>query len=320
MRKPRPLASTLLGFIGLLGPLAITPIASLASIIAIMGSTNQPAYGQEARCPAALDRSTSHTVSSGETLENISAQYRLQPTVLASFNPGVGNTPAVGTTLTVPPFNGRLASVSAGDSWQSLAERYGSRADILFEINGCLSALPSRVFIPSANPIAAAPTRTTVVQLPGYPLAQPADIVRSYGWQPSETKDELVFNNGIAFAANGTTEVRSVESGTVAFAGAQEGYGLLVVINHSQGIQTRYANLSDISVAVGQSVTTDTPVGSIGPRPSDPSQSTDSQSTDAPTNNQGSTPSYLYFEVRTNSSSGWVAENPGQYLPALQLR
>ncbi|MEM9091370.1 MAG: M23 family metallopeptidase [Cyanobacteria bacterium P01_F01_bin.53] len=313
MRQQRPLTITLLGFLGSLGPLASSPTASLISVgvisVGVVGSTSHPAYSQETRCPAALERSTNHTVSSGETLENISAQYRLQPTVLASFNPGVGNTPAAGTTLIVPPFNGLLVSASAGDSWQSLAERYGSRADILFEINGCLSALPSRVFIPSANPIAAAPTRTAVVQLPGYPLAQPADIVRSYGWQPSETRDELVFNNGIAFAANGPTEVLSVENGTVAFAGAQEGYGLLVVVNHAQGIQTRYANLSDISVAVGQSVTTDTPVGSIEPSPSGPNQGA-----------SANTPSYLYFEVRTNSASGWVAENPGRYLPTLQLR
>lgn len=253
-----------------------------------------------ASCPAALDQMQTHRVTAGDTLASVAATYRLQPTTVTRFNPQVGSSAngrlSAGANLVIPPFDGLVASVSAGESWQSLAERYGSRADLLFEINGCVATVPSRIFVPGN--LAAVGSRTAVAQLSGYPLATPADIVISYGWQPHTDRDELVFNSGIAFAVPTPNTAVAVASGTVAFVGGRAGYGLMVVINHAQGLQTRYANLSDIAVAVGQTVNTAMPIGSVGK--------------DAP--------SYLYFEVRTNSASGWVAEDPGKYMPTLELR
>lgn len=297
-------------------PFAIT-VATLTGLVIQLTITTlgQPAYGQtssqSASCPAAIDRIASHAVAPGETLSSIASSYQLQPQALANFNPGISNTPSPGTTLQIPPFSGIVVNPATGDSWQTLAERYGARADVLFEINGCQANVPNRIFIPSTTPVATttptAVSSNSATQLSGYPLAQPADIALSYGWQPSATEDELVFNNGIAFVIERETEVRAVESGTVAFVGARTGYGQLLVINHPRGIQTRYANLSDISVAVGQSVTTDTAVGRIG-------ETTTAESPE-PT-----APIYLYFEVRKNSDDGWIAQDPGQYLPALELR
>ncbi|MEL6262177.1 MAG: M23 family metallopeptidase [Cyanobacteria bacterium J06626_6] len=253
-------------------------------------------------CPAALESTEQHQVEPGETLASIAAAYSLGTTTLAQFNPELNTSPsaalAAGSEITIPPFNGRVVSVNSGESWQSLAERHSSRADVLFEVNGCVSAVPNQIFVPMATPIAPTASRPTTLQLPGYPLSQPASISRSYGWQPHTTRDELVFNSGMAFEISEPIDVRSVGSGTVAFAGEREGYGLLLVINHEQGLQTRYANLSNISVSVGQPVTVETTVGKVG----------------------SNAPTFLYFEVRTNSSSGWIAQDPGKYLPALELR
>ena len=260
------------------------------------GSTEATAQPSEKQiCPSALERIQPYRTASGETLDGIAADRQLLPATLRQFNPGVGNSPATGTELLIPPFNGTVVNVGAGETWQSLAKRYGSRADILFEVNGCASEVPNRVFIPGGVTVA---SRATQTSLPGYPLAQPSAIALSYGWQPHATRDELVFNSGIAFTVSAPTGVLAVEAGTVAFAGERAGYGNLVVINHSQGLQTRYANLSEVTVSVGQAVGADASVGSVG----------------------GDTPTYLYFEVRKNSASGWVAEDPGKYLPALELR
>ena len=247
-------------------------------------------------CPAALDRMQNYQTVPGDTFERIAASYQLLPSTVSRFNPGVSSSPPAGTTLLIPPFNGTVAAVSAGETWQSLAERYGSKADVLFEVNGCSAQVPSSIFIPGGLTVSSG--RRSQINLPGYPLSRPSAIALSYGWQPHSTRDELVFNSGIAFVVEASTEVLAVEGGTVAFAGAREGYGNLVVINHDQGLQTRYANLSEISVSVGQAIAADAGLGRVG----------------------GGQPTYLYFEVRRNSSSGWVAEDPGKYLPALELR
>ena len=101
--------------------------------------------------------------------------------------------------------------------------------------------------------------------LSGYPLPNRTDIVVNYGWQPAPAQDRLVFNTGIALAAREATPVLAVGPGTVAFAGNDQVYGNLVVVNHEQGLQTRYANLGTVEVEVGQSIQRGTPLGQVGP-------------------------------------------------------
>lgn len=278
--------------------------AQLTTALLAIGAYNLPAYSQPAaRCPAALDRMRNHTVTSGETLDSVAATYRVAPSTLVRFNPGVGNSLAPGLALSIPPFNGVVVNAGGGDTWQTLAEQYDSRADVLFEVNGCVADVPSQIFVPSLMPTAvggsAIATQPSTVPQLGYPLAQTVAIARGYGWQPHSTRDELVFNSGIAFAIPSANQVVAVKEGTVAFAGAREGFGQLVVINHAQGLQTRYANLSDVSVSAGQAVSAATAVGSVG---------------------SSAMPTFMYFEVRTNSPSGWMAQDPGRYLPDLELR
>ncbi|MFK8183203.1 MAG: peptidoglycan DD-metalloendopeptidase family protein [Phormidesmis sp.] len=244
-----------------------------------------------------------HTVASGDTVATVAAAYRIDAATLLRFNPNVGSTLAPGSKLVIPPFNGIVVSAAVNETWQTLAERYGSRADLLFEVNGCVADVPGQIFVPGALAIGA-PSVAAVASVPvsqslGYPLANPADVVMSYGWQPNATSDELVFNSGIAFAISMPNDVLAAKRGTVAFTGEQQGYGTLVVINHADGLQTRYANLSDISVSVGQSVAAEDLVGQVG-------------------STEGAT--FLYFEVRKNSAEGWVAQDPGKYVPALDLR
>lgn len=279
------------------GPTRFAQMATvtIASLMASFSLSVRPVAASPS-CPAALDRVQSYRVTAGDTLASLATTYRLQPATLRNFNPGINDSLSAGATLRIPPFNGTVVSVVSGESWQTVAERYGARADLLFEVNGCVAEIPSRIFVPGV--MASARRSAETVQLPGYPLDQPASMALSYGWQPSASRDELVFNSGIAFAIPTAREVRAVDSGTVAFVGDREGYGQLVVVNHAQGLQTRYANLNDVAVSVGQTVAANAPLGSVG----------------------GEEPTFLYFEVRTNSASGWVAQDPGRYLPALELR
>jgi murein DD-endopeptidase MepM/ murein hydrolase activator NlpD len=252
-------------------------------------------------CPAsALSQVIRHQVRQGETLAAIAASYDLLPETLRRMNPSLGAAVSVGQAIMIPPFNGFPVATGAGQTWQTLAERYGVRADVLFEINGCQARVPNRIFIPGASQ-GGQLARSQPAQLTGYPLSTEAPVILSYGWQPHPVRDEMVFNSGIALGANPGTVVLAADAGTVAFVGAQEGYGNLVVINHRQGLQTRYGNLGEISVALGQPVRVGDSLGTVG-------------------GSERTAGSFLYFEVRINSQQGWVAQNPRQYIPALDLR
>lgn len=250
---------------------------------------------------SALDRVQRHTISSGETLASIARQYNVLEATLMGMNPELRNGVApVGIEIQIPPYNGIRVEVAQGTTWQDLADRYNVRADVLFESNGC-QPTPTVVFIPGENwsPSETATATTTLPSapiLPVHPLPTQSRAIVGYGWVLTPRSSEVVFHSGVDLQAPVGTPIKAAGAGTVAFAGEQGIYGNLVVINHQQGRQTRYAHLETIEVRVGQQVEAGTQLGTVG--------QTGTPDTDEP---------HLHFEVRYNSDLGWVAEDPGTY-------
>jgi murein DD-endopeptidase MepM/ murein hydrolase activator NlpD len=80
--------------------------------------------------------------------------------------------------------------------------------------------------------------------------------------------------------------------GTVIFAGWQNGYGQIVIIDHGNGLTTRYGHLSGIDVEVGRQIARGEQIGRVG-------------------STGRSTGPHLHYEVRINDEP----VNPRQYLP-----
>lgn len=276
-------------------PIVTTTTSTLAQVTD--SATNSVAPCQ----PPALSRLTRHQVAPGETLENIAQQYNLIPATLIGMNPGLQNDKiAVGSEILIPPYNGIRVAVPAGQTWREVAQTYNVRSDTLFEVNGCQTA-PQEVFVPGVNWSPERPTNTASGSLAGYPLPQTVPIALGYGWQLNPSTGEVFFHSGLDLIAPTGTPVQAVDQGTVAFAGEQGSYGNLVVVNHQEGIQSRYAQLDTIAVKVGQQVKPGEVLGTVG------------------TTGEPSTVStHLHFEIRYNSSLGWVAENPASFLPGIR--
>ncbi len=69
---------------------------------------------------------------------------------------------------------------------------------------------------------------------------------------------------GVDYAAPTGTPAMSVADGVVEFAGAQSGYGNVVIVKHSASQSTFYAHLSHINVAKGKTVKQGEVVGAVG--------------------------------------------------------
>jgi murein DD-endopeptidase MepM/ murein hydrolase activator NlpD len=99
-------------------------------------------------------------------------------------------------------------------------------------------------------------------------------------------------HKGIDIGAGHGAQVFAARAGRVSVAGYQRGYGNVVYIDHGEGVQSRYAHLSQIDVEAGAQVGIGTQVGRVG-------------------STGTATGPHLHFEIRV----GGAAQNPVRYLP-----
>jgi murein DD-endopeptidase MepM/ murein hydrolase activator NlpD len=102
------------------------------------------------------------------------------------------------------------------------------------------------------------------------------------------------FHTGQDIATLWGSPVVAAGNGTVIFAGWQNGYGQIVILDHGNGLTSRYGHLSDIDVEVGQQLIRGEQVGRVG-------------------STGRSTGPHLHYEVRINDEP----VNPLLYLPGI---
>ena len=72
------------------------------------------------------------------------------------------------------------------------------------------------------------------------------------------------FHEGLDIGATLGDPVFSIGAGQVVFTGYYLGYGNLVVVKHGEDISTHYAHLSEIKAHVGDFVSSQTELGTVG--------------------------------------------------------
>jgi murein DD-endopeptidase MepM/ murein hydrolase activator NlpD len=85
-----------------------------------------------------------------------------------------------------------------------------------------------------------------------------------FGYRVDPFTGATRYHAGVDIAAAYGREVPSAGAGQVVFSGSQGGYGNTVVVEHADGIRTRYAHLSSIQVEAGAIVDAGTVVGRVG--------------------------------------------------------
>ena len=98
-------------------------------------------------------------------------------------------------------------------------------------------------------------------------------------------------HTGLDISASTGTAVKAAASGTVIWSGYKGAFGNLVVISHSNGVQTYYGHCSKLYVSAGQTVSQGQTISAVG-------------------STGNSTGPHLHFEIRVNG----VAYNPQSYV------
>jgi murein DD-endopeptidase MepM/ murein hydrolase activator NlpD len=99
------------------------------------------------------------------------------------------------------------------------------------------------------------------------PLSSPVDggVVSSpFGMRRHPIHGDMRFHKGVDIAAPAGTDIHPVRKGTVTFSGQQAGYGNVVVIDHGNGLVTKYAHNQINLVKTGDEVDTTTVIAQVG--------------------------------------------------------
>ena len=125
------------------------------------------------------------------------------------------------------------------------------------------------------------------------PSAWPARglVTSDFGDRLDPYTADRMMHRGLDIAAAPGTAVEAPSDATVAFAGTENGYGKVLILDHGNGLHTRYGHLSHIFVKAGDRVTSGERVGTVG-------------------STGRSTGPHLHYEVRVNG----IAENPRKFI------
>lgn len=107
-------------------------------------------------------------------------------------------------------------------------------------------------------------------------------VSSGFGQRPSPWTGKTEFHSGIDIANRHGTPIYAPGNGIVKFVGNEDGNGRSIVIDHGQGITTKYGHLSEIHVKKGDRVRKNQKIANVG-------------------NTGKSTNPHLHYELRVNN-------------------
>ncbi|MDO8505325.1 MAG: M23 family metallopeptidase [bacterium] len=253
---------------------------------------NQPPVVDEVEMPLSLDGGTllkqeipgteipltrteivQYEVQSGDTTWAIAEKFGLSvATVLWENKMNLYSTIRPGQILSILPVSGVTHIVKKGETLGGIVKKYGASIEEVQQINTLaeVTIAPGiKIIIPGGRPYSAPvaakpPVRREIIvppsiaALPGgkflWPLRSKI-ITQYFSWRHA----------GLDVGDKIGAPIYAVENGVVELAGwGAGGWGNMVLVNHGNGLKTRYAHASKLLVAPGQQVNKGQVIALIG--------------------------------------------------------
>ena len=240
---------------------------------------------------------TTYTVQKGDTLFDIADKFGLKPESLFWSNKYIlGDNPdnlIPGLDINIPPQDGAIYKWNTGDGLNGVAKYYQVTVDAIVDWPGnhldrktlgdfSFPNIPAgtMLFIPDGKAeftdwlphITRGTAANAGILGPGYcgtidegPVGDGTFIfptgnswISGYNYTPP-------IHNGVDFGGTLGTPIMAADAGVVVYSGwNNNGYGYLIVIDHGNGWQTRYAHLSQRNVECGAYVYQGDVIGLMG--------------------------------------------------------
>ena len=235
-----------------------------------------------------IAKPSTHVVQQGDTVSGIAKKYGISVnTILWANDLTARSVLRLGQELTVLPVSGVLHEVKRGETLGAIAKKYGSDVDKILAANLVKSPtavqIGQRLIIPDGRPIAApTPSRPSAPAATPPRLGDVRDVFRppeeappsravdgvELAWPTNQKRINQYYKwNHTGVDINGTLKdaTYAADAGIVTFAGwNKSGYGNMILIDHGNGMVTRYAHHSKMYVKVGDQVTKGQTIGMVG--------------------------------------------------------
>ncbi len=279
-------------------------LAAAAAIYLGMVGGQQPAEAQDSEGDVNSGKAaikpgviSTYVVKKGDTLCKIAGMHGLQLTTLQWSNDIVNpNIIKVNQILNLPPVDGVIHNGKEGETLDEIAALYKIPLETLLNANPDIDdheglAPGTKVIVPGGRLEVAPPKKQLSKPQRFLRPVSSGCITSRFGLRVHPVSRSKRLHAGLDIAVPAGTPVKACRDGKVILARNAGGYGKLVIIDHGNGLTTRYGHNSVLSVKPGQRVARGQVIARSG-------------STGL------STGPHLHFEVRKNGS----AVNPVPYL------
>jgi murein DD-endopeptidase MepM/ murein hydrolase activator NlpD len=231
-------------------------IASMAILLLVGCATNQqPA--EVVASPKSTKvvplKNAYYQIKKGDTVASVAKRFGISTADLLKLNKLKDDAQLVpGQRLLVKARGNQTEQKLTDDiTVKSLDDVSATSADSVNTVGD--AAAPDMLQTSDASSVIASPNS-------GYQSPVPGKIIKAYGKLPDGS-----VNKGINIAAPKGVPVKAVADGVVKYAGSQaEGYGKLVMIQHSDGRISTYAHLNSIDVKTKAVVAAGSKIGTVG--------------------------------------------------------
>ena len=210
-----------------------------------------------------------YVVRKGDTLPAVAKMFGVSVNTIKWGNDLKGNTISVDQTLVILPISGVQHTVKSGDTLQSIAKLYKGDLDEVLQYNNLSKndklSVGDVIVVPGGEVITT-PSRSSGSgkKSPSYPVYEGYYMrpvvggIRTQGLHDRYAVD-LASSYGSSILASADGEVL-ISKGS----GWNGGYGIYVVIKHSNGTQTLYSHISATTVSAGDYVKQGQVIGKMG--------------------------------------------------------
>lgn len=276
------------------------------SKIILAGSTIANASIIDTQSSAIKNKFQNYVVQSGDTLSVIASKFSVTTNSIKWSNANVKDIDNIkpGMTLKIPTVSGIIYKVQKGDSIELIAAKYKSKSELIISYNDLYGEnikVGMTLLIPNGQKTDPKPAPTTTTRVASSSSGGGRYGSDSYIASTGSLRFPTIvggsgYYNGYHWWAidipnNIGTPIYAADSGRVVEAryGYNGGFGNTILLDHGNGMQTRYGHMSTLKI-LGGYVTRGQVIGYMG-------------------STGRSTGSHLHFEIHVNGST----RNPCNY-------